>query len=308
MDIKLFISHRIDRNSPIIVNNIFTPIYCGATYKVDRWSKGIIGDNTGDNISSKRESFCEFTVQYWAWKNVNIDYYGLCHYRRYFSLNAINAKKNEQNQIYLPFITSGIIKKFNISNEDILRKMCEEYDAIFPEPAYVENITSMGANPASVLDLWRAHEGVFFDKNTIDILLECIKSVQPAFYKDAIDYLNSTQHRGYNCYIMHKNLFFTMCEFEFSVLFDLEEKLDAELIKKYPRTMGYMGEILFGVFQYRISKTNKKIAYRSLVFFENSDKCLYSIMRYFAKNLVETFFSNNQKRFIKSYMKRRTKR
>lgn len=81
-DIKIFVSRRIDTNSTLINNPLYFPVRCGAVFD-NSGSPAYAGDNTGDNISDRRNSFCEFTVQYWAWKNVKADYYGLCHYRRY---------------------------------------------------------------------------------------------------------------------------------------------------------------------------------------------------------------------------------
>ena len=43
------------------------------------------GDDNGDHISGKNRTFCELTAIYWAWKNLDDDFIGLCHYRRYFA-------------------------------------------------------------------------------------------------------------------------------------------------------------------------------------------------------------------------------
>lgn len=63
-------------------DSIYLPIQVGREGKEDL---GFQGDNTGDNISAKNETFCELTGLYWAWKNLAADYIGLVHYRRYFA-------------------------------------------------------------------------------------------------------------------------------------------------------------------------------------------------------------------------------
>lgn len=60
--IQIFVSHRIDINSELIDNPIYIPVRCGAVFDKQN-PMNILGDNTGDNISEKRMSFCEFTVQ-----------------------------------------------------------------------------------------------------------------------------------------------------------------------------------------------------------------------------------------------------
>ena len=85
-DIKIFVSHRIDLDSETIDNPLYIPVRCGAVYD-ERENVTMLGDDTGDNISEKRMTYNELTVQYWAWKNVKADYYGLCHYRRYLSFS-----------------------------------------------------------------------------------------------------------------------------------------------------------------------------------------------------------------------------
>ena len=103
--IKIFVSHRIDIDSFQIPNPIFVNVLCGA-YRPHK-DNGLIGDNTGDNISELQPYFSELTVQYWAWKNQDADYYGLCHYRRLFGDLDRIADKLQQVDVdaVLPFPT-----------------------------------------------------------------------------------------------------------------------------------------------------------------------------------------------------------
>lgn len=80
-NVKIFIcTHKETRFKK---GEIYTPLLCGADYHKEI---KILGDNTGDNISIKNKNYCELTGIYWIWKNINSDYIGVCHYRRYFNL------------------------------------------------------------------------------------------------------------------------------------------------------------------------------------------------------------------------------
>ena len=307
MKIKLFVSHRIDTDSVVIKNEIITPVYCGAVYKKDKWNKEIIGDNTGDNISELRMNFNELTVQYWAWKNVDADYYGLCHYRRYFALrNEDKGYTNEQNQIYVPFLNKNIIQKYALDDEEILQNLCKEYDLIIPKPADVKQIKAFGKQQNNVLELWKAHEGYFFDKCTVELLLEIIKKVQPDFYKYALDYLNQEKHRGYNCYLMSKSLFEGLCEFQFTILFEIVKHLENDKkLKKFPRIIGYMGEILYGIYLHCLIRQNIKTKELHLIFGEKAEENnkvkqkIKTSLFYYGKLFVQ----NYSPEFLQCYLK-----
>ena len=70
-------------------DNLYLPVQVGAEGKKDL---GYTRDNTGDNISAKNPLFCELTGLYWAWKNLDADYIGLVHYRRYLTQNKVKTK------------------------------------------------------------------------------------------------------------------------------------------------------------------------------------------------------------------------
>lgn len=269
--IKIFVSRRLDVPSMIVKNPLYVPTICGAVY-ADNENSSLIKDSTGQNISAKRNSFCEFTVQYWAWKNAEADYYGLCHYRRYLTFSHKHFKENSQRQVMEGLLDSYTIRKYDLLNEKRMRDVIEAYDAIVNVSADVRYIPTPHGYQDSVYDHWAAHGGMFFDKQVLPMLLETIREMKPQYYDSALAYMHDRWHRGYNCYIMKKALFNKMCEFQFPVMFTMEKKVSqAGLDKEFPRTIGYLGEMMYGIFIYHLQKQGKyKIKEQQLVYFEQT--------------------------------------
>ncbi|WP_196590404.1 DUF4422 domain-containing protein [Pectinatus frisingensis] len=291
-DIKIFISNRIDINSTQINNSLYVPVRCGAVYD-KRKNISILGDNTGDNISAKRNSFCEFTVQYWAWKNIDADYYGLCHYRRFLTFSKKIFKSNNQKQIMEYFLDKNAIQKYDLLNEKGMRKCIEKNDVIVNEIADVKYIPTPKGFINTVYEHWSAHDGMFINKNVLPILLKTIRQLCPEYFQAANEYLNGKWHRGYNCYVMKKVYFQRMNEFQFTILFDLEKKLkNSKYLDGLERTMGYLGEILYGIYiHYLLTKKDVKIVEKQLVYFNQTEVPKNMVKKYLQKILI--FFKIN---------------
>ena len=272
-NIRIFVSHRIAIAGGVIDNDLYVPVCCGAVFD-DQNPMGILGDDTGDNISQRRMSFCEFTVQYWAWKNVHADYYGLCHYRRYLSFAPKHYKTDEYTMVHVPVLTPASKQKFNLLNRAYMERLILDYDIITSEYAPVRKIPSGGKPFRTVGELWDGQSGVFFERSSIELLFTLIDRMAPEFSRSAREYFSGSLHRGFNCFILKRELFDRLCKFQFPIMFELEKHLNtAGYTQTMLRTPAFLGEMMYGIFMYHVTtKEDWRVKELQLVFYANTEK------------------------------------
>lgn len=79
-------------------NPVYVPLHVGREGKEDL---GYLGDNVGEHISDLNFLYGELTGLYWIWQNIHeLDYVGLCHYRRYF-LNEQSVEMGRKDYLSL---------------------------------------------------------------------------------------------------------------------------------------------------------------------------------------------------------------
>ena len=179
------------------------------------------GDNTGESISGKNATFCELTGLYWAWKNLNADAVGLCHYRRYFAGRHFSHRRDKWDRI----LTAGEAQEL-LEKAPVLLPRKRNY--------YIETGYSQYAHAHHEEDLIAARE----------ILSEHCPEYVPAF--DAT--LKRTKGHRFNMFVMRRDLLDAYCAWLFDLLFELEKRLDISSYSDYDkRVFGFIGERLLDV-------------------------------------------------------------
>lgn len=241
MSIKIIVATHKKAKMPVYKS--YMPVQVGAALKPNL---GYVKDNTGENISDKNPSYSELTGLYWAWKNLNVDYVGLVHYRRYFALRKGNKDPLK-----------------NILNDDEINKLIQEYNVIIPQKRhyYIESLYS--------------HYSHTHYKSQLDEVEKIIEAVYPEYLSTYKKVLNRKWGYMFNMMIMKKEYLDSYCNWLFDILFRLEENVNKgqvvntnNLSKFQGRFYGRISEILFNVwlqqqlnFGYLQKKEIKEVKY-----------------------------------------------
>lgn len=216
-------------------------------------------DNVGDNISDLNRSYCELTAVYWAWKNLDSDYYGLFHYRRYFSFakNQDDRSGIAYNNIY------DAIPEINL-NPEYMKGIIGEYDLIVPKKENTKNST----NNSSIYEQY-AEEHYIKD---LDFCLDYIRENYPDIAQHA-EALNSQDGYFCNMFIMNKKLYNKYCNFLFSTLEAFNKNINiSDYNVQQHRVNGYIGERLTNIFIHYLQSLGKyKIKEMQVAYFENTN-------------------------------------
>lgn len=221
MNIKMLVCCHKKAGLPFDKN--FLPIHCGK--KLATEDLGMMGDDTGDNISELNPYFCELTAQYWAWKNLqDVDVIGLCHYRRFFRLSGGMGRTYRQAIIVHQDIDTSLVPG-----------LLEGHDVILPKPVITHK---------AMYDIFAAN----VTGMQMQIFIRVFAKMHPAYKEVMVNYLNGNRYVGCNMGIMTWNLFCEYNDFLFPILFKAKEYMKPMPYSYYQRSFGMFSEILLPVF------------------------------------------------------------
>lgn len=268
-NIKIIVATHKDAQFPD--DEIFLPIQVGK--KNAKTKIPIQGDDEGDNISEKNPNYCELTAQYWAWKNLkNIDFIGLCHYRRYFKIE--NKKLFNRDKYVIPFSELSLVK----IDEKKLKKILSKYDIIISKPIIYPYDLHTNYCYAHLYDDYQ-------------ILKYIIQTKYPE-YLESFNHIFSNNNKlsHYNMMIASFSLFADYSVWLFDVLNEVEKKVK---ISEYPfqkRVFGYMSERLLMVYiHYNKLKTKHLPVYFLDDTLTNNESNLKYLLRNFKNSILFNF-------------------
>lgn len=278
-NIKIFVTHTPNKNDYMVDNPLLVDVIAGADYQTKPADPRMSRDNDGENISAKNKTYCELSTQYWAWKNIDADYYGFCHYRRFLTLlpvsEELKSKRDERGQISSPILNKYTVKKLGLDRSEEMEKFVEQYDCVLPVKQDLSKLPTPKGVKKSVYEHFAGHDRMFMHAEDLNTLMEVLAEKFPEYKEDAQQYLGHSEFWGFNCFILKKEWFEKLCEFEFGILFELEQRVDTRLYNRQKsRIYGFMGEILSCIFFYHLQKTHPELKFgeSQLIYFENTEK------------------------------------
>lgn len=263
--IKILIS--CHKPTEYIENEIMQPIQLNAANAQVRFD-GMLHDDEGENISELNPKYCELTAQYYAWKNLNLDYYGFCHYRRYFSFAETKFPEDGWGNVIEAYPNGDVVGKYHLETEK-MEELIEKYDIITTPiqdlhkmPGYYTNVRSQYAlaKHLHVKDL--------------DMVVKIINEKYPEYSESAREFINGHKACFCNMYIMKKELFYRYAEWMFGVLEEFCKRTDMSLYDTEAlRTPGHLTERLFNIFLIQMRKENPNLKVKELqsIYFRKTD-------------------------------------
>ena len=214
-DIKIIIASHIPCRTPD--EDLYVPVQVNAFNSVA--IEGFIPDSTGDNISDRNPEFSELTALYWAWKNLDYDWLGLVHYRRYFSL-----RKSGNNSLE------------NVLTREQLEPMLGKYKVFVPQKRHY------------IIETVYSHYSITFEGIQLDTAKEVLQEKYPEYVRQFEKVMNSRSAYIYNIMIMPRKLMDDYCGWLFDILFEVDRRIDNTGMTDFERRFaGRISERLFNV-------------------------------------------------------------
>ena len=238
--IRIFVSAH--KAVELFDSQVFQPVQVGASRTEERFMWAL-RDDEADNISDLNPMYCELTTQYWAWKNVDADYIGFCHYRRYFDFSDTSHEENAYGEVIDDYIDVVSQREYMLEDAHV-REVVKNYDVITTP---VEDIHSYMGENSTIRSQYDAAPKLFVED--LDRVIDILVARHPEYEQDAKAFLVGHTGRFCNMFIMKKEIFRDYCTWLFPLLEEFVASADMSLYSKEGlRTPGHLAERLLNIY------------------------------------------------------------
>ena len=208
---RSIIAVALHRRAPVPQGAPYLPVQAGAALHPPL---GCARDDGPGSISTRNPLYCELTVHHHLWQQLDADVYGLCHYRRYFTLRPFGRRLA------------------HALTQAQLDRLMQRADVLVPRPRLylIETNASHYAH---------AHRG-----SDLALVRQVISDARPDFLPAFDRVMKRRWGRRFNIFIMRREPFCAYSAWLFGILGEVETRLGGDLP---PRTLGYLGERLMDV-------------------------------------------------------------
>lgn len=217
-NIKILVAYH--KRDALYRNDVLVPVHCGrALVAADDpdWAwyrENLVGDDTGDNISTWNRGFCELTALYWAWKNPDLlggaDFIGLAHYRRLWYLADD-----------YPATTGSILDQIALNPENV-HKLVAEHPVVLP----------------------RCYQDPKMSFREYQRFAKLNPEQHPMLFAGFARFEEDHRYYHGNMFILPREVFADYCEKLFGVLVAAKARIDPLGQKVFTRYYGYAAEYL----------------------------------------------------------------
>lgn len=271
-NVKLVVAYH--KEAKYVDNDMFIPLQVGAA-KAYR-ELGIRKDSDGENISQYNPYCCELSATYWLWKNINnADYYGLCHYRRFFTFEKASLKLNIIP--YLIYFCSKVISPFVVDSRFTISKSA---DIIVGENKLNGQLLTFSNELQIYIE--KKHTDCFCLKKIMMSTYSCktklmkavglynynkleqiIKQDHADFYPFFMKTMQSNSYNPCNMLIASKEIFNEYATLLFSILDKYHDWIsvsgNSTINNAALRSSGYMGEFITSAFIMQIKQRGNRV-------------------------------------------------
>ncbi len=240
-EIKIFVSHTPNSSQICVSDPLLYHVTAGSSFQTKPLPAYMLRDNTGDHISHKNRSYCELTTQYWAWKNIEADYYGFCHYRRYFSFAPGMLPEDSWGCLSYPYMDGGTKKKLCLE-EAAIRQKVEQHDVLIAKGIPIKELYA-----DSVYDHYKNASELKIED--LELFQNIICEKYPMLRKVSESYINGKIFYPCNMFVMKRDIFRQYSEMLFDILDEFDHRADMSLYSREGlRTPGHLGERFAGIY------------------------------------------------------------